>query len=391
MRDLGLLELFAEKAENRAGLRRLVDFPSVIRHLSDSLKRELDFRMEAANVDRLAEVLERYSRLAVPSVYHELSTQAAARARASSTACPSATRPTCPSATHGCPPADRVVLPADPRRRLLPRRPAPRQPALVGRQRLLPRLRHGRRGRPEASASCAAARDGVLAGGRRVPRRDRALSSPDAGAARRLRPRPVRARDLARSVRRCARAVAAGDPARPDPPGDHADRRPPRRPAPGRAGADGEGARADAARGDDARPRARPVLRRRPASSLKMLVERVRHAADPKRVFYEGQKAMLRFRRLRPGRGADGRRAAGPSPRGRPARRSRRSRRRSGASVRRLALAARRAAAIIATGFSASTTSAPGLGRRPRSAIAAAALSGLLIVDFFWPRGGRGS
>jgi ubiquinone biosynthesis protein len=75
MRDLGLLELFAEKAEHRDGLRRLVDFPSVIRHLSASLKRELDFRSEAANVDRLAGVLERYPRLAVPSVYHELSSK----------------------------------------------------------------------------------------------------------------------------------------------------------------------------------------------------------------------------------------------------------------------------------------------------------------------------
>ena len=75
MRDLGLLELFAEKAEHRDGLRRLVDFPSVIRHLSDSLKRELDFRMEAANVDRLGEVLERYPRLDVPCVYHELSSK----------------------------------------------------------------------------------------------------------------------------------------------------------------------------------------------------------------------------------------------------------------------------------------------------------------------------
>jgi ubiquinone biosynthesis protein len=75
MRDLGLLELFAEKAEHRHGLRKLVDFPAVIRHLSDSLKRELDFRMEAANVDRLREVLERYSRLDVPSVVHELSSK----------------------------------------------------------------------------------------------------------------------------------------------------------------------------------------------------------------------------------------------------------------------------------------------------------------------------
>jgi predicted unusual protein kinase regulating ubiquinone biosynthesis (AarF/ABC1/UbiB family) len=73
-RDLGLMELFAEKAEHRDGLRRLVDFPAVIRHLSESLKRELDFRSEAANVDRLREVLGRYSRLDVPTVYHELST-----------------------------------------------------------------------------------------------------------------------------------------------------------------------------------------------------------------------------------------------------------------------------------------------------------------------------
>ena len=75
MRDLGLLELFAEKAEHREGLRRLVDFPSVIRHLSDSLKRELDFTTEATNCDRLGEVLERYSQLDVPSVYHELSSK----------------------------------------------------------------------------------------------------------------------------------------------------------------------------------------------------------------------------------------------------------------------------------------------------------------------------
>ena len=132
-----------------AAARRL---PSVIRHLSESLKRELDFRMEAANVDRLGEVLERYSRLAVPSVYHELSSKRllvlelrrrrphprhAGRARA----------------LRGCAPADRVVLPAGARRRVLPRRPAPRQPALVGRLCLLPRLRHGRRGRTRRSAS----------------------------------------------------------------------------------------------------------------------------------------------------------------------------------------------------------------------------------------------
>jgi predicted unusual protein kinase regulating ubiquinone biosynthesis (AarF/ABC1/UbiB family) len=73
VRDLGLLELFAEKAENRDELRRLVDLPAVIGHLSDSLRRELDFRQEAANVERLRDVLGRYSRLDVPGVHHELS------------------------------------------------------------------------------------------------------------------------------------------------------------------------------------------------------------------------------------------------------------------------------------------------------------------------------
>ena len=73
MRDLGLLELFAEKAEHREGMRRLVDIPAVIEHLSDSLKRELDFAQEASNIERLGQVLAPYSRLSVPSVYAQLS------------------------------------------------------------------------------------------------------------------------------------------------------------------------------------------------------------------------------------------------------------------------------------------------------------------------------
>src|SRR5436189_1881802 len=35
MRDLGLLELFAEKALGREGLRETVDIPALVRHLSD--------------------------------------------------------------------------------------------------------------------------------------------------------------------------------------------------------------------------------------------------------------------------------------------------------------------------------------------------------------------
>lgn len=72
-RDLGLFELFAEKTANRPTFRKVVDIPAVVEHLSTSLKRELDFRMEATNIDRMHAVLEPYERLEVPAVYHELS------------------------------------------------------------------------------------------------------------------------------------------------------------------------------------------------------------------------------------------------------------------------------------------------------------------------------
>src|SRR5712691_10284040 len=74
LRDLGLLELFAEKTEHRAAFRQIVDLPAVIEHLSDSLRRELDFRQEAQNIDRMREVLAPFPRLGVARVYHELST-----------------------------------------------------------------------------------------------------------------------------------------------------------------------------------------------------------------------------------------------------------------------------------------------------------------------------
>jgi ubiquinone biosynthesis protein len=74
MRDLGLLELFAEKALRRPGLRGAVDIPALVQHLSASLRRELDFREEAANMERMREVLAPYSRLEVPALYADLST-----------------------------------------------------------------------------------------------------------------------------------------------------------------------------------------------------------------------------------------------------------------------------------------------------------------------------
>ena len=48
-------------------LRDLIDIPAVVEHLSESLRRELDFRQEAANLERMRDVLEPYDRLAVPA------------------------------------------------------------------------------------------------------------------------------------------------------------------------------------------------------------------------------------------------------------------------------------------------------------------------------------
>src|SRR4029079_14293735 len=56
-RDLGLLALFAEKAEGRDALRELFDIPAVVEHLSSSLRRELDFREEAENIERMRTTL----------------------------------------------------------------------------------------------------------------------------------------------------------------------------------------------------------------------------------------------------------------------------------------------------------------------------------------------
>jgi ubiquinone biosynthesis protein len=74
-RDLGLFALFAEKAEGREALSSLVDIPAVVEHLSASLRRELDFREEAANIERMREVLDRFSRLAVPWVHSQVSSR----------------------------------------------------------------------------------------------------------------------------------------------------------------------------------------------------------------------------------------------------------------------------------------------------------------------------
>lgn len=74
MRDLGLFELFAGKTASRPAFRRVIDLPAVLDHLSASLKRELDFRTEDENIERMRKVLEPYPNLDVPRIHERLST-----------------------------------------------------------------------------------------------------------------------------------------------------------------------------------------------------------------------------------------------------------------------------------------------------------------------------
>lgn len=74
-RDLGLLEQLAAKAADRPVFREVVDLPAIVEHLSSSLRRELDFRDEATNLERMRAVLAPFDRLDVPDVHHELTTE----------------------------------------------------------------------------------------------------------------------------------------------------------------------------------------------------------------------------------------------------------------------------------------------------------------------------
>jgi predicted unusual protein kinase regulating ubiquinone biosynthesis (AarF/ABC1/UbiB family)/nucleotide-binding universal stress UspA family protein len=74
LQDLGLLELFAEKTAGRPAFRQVVDLPAIIEHMSTALRAELDFRKEAANIERMRQVLLPYPRLDVPGLHPEYST-----------------------------------------------------------------------------------------------------------------------------------------------------------------------------------------------------------------------------------------------------------------------------------------------------------------------------
>ncbi|MCP9475692.1 MAG: AarF/UbiB family protein, partial [Nitrospira sp.] len=72
--DLALFEIFARQVGRRPALQQVVDIEAVFKHLSTSLQRELDFRQEIENIQRMRTVLADYDRLAVPAVHQELST-----------------------------------------------------------------------------------------------------------------------------------------------------------------------------------------------------------------------------------------------------------------------------------------------------------------------------
>lgn len=74
VQDLGLLEMFSREASERPAFRQVVDLPAMIDHLSGALRRELDFRQEAANIERMRQVLESFPRLDVPRVYADILT-----------------------------------------------------------------------------------------------------------------------------------------------------------------------------------------------------------------------------------------------------------------------------------------------------------------------------
>jgi len=117
---------------------------------------------------------------------------------------------------------------------------------------------------------------------------------------------------------------------------------------------------------------------------LKRYAARIRESADPKRLFYEAQKAKVRVGRfLESIERMTGARAGPRFQVDFPAMASLETTIRR--AVRRLALAVGAAATIVATGYAAASNQAPDW-LTTTMGIGAAVLSGLLIADFLWPR-----
>ncbi|HEX9259420.1 MAG TPA: AarF/UbiB family protein [Acidimicrobiales bacterium] len=72
--DLALLDAFARRIAAHPRIRSLLDVQSIVAHLSATIIMELDFRHEAANLERLRAIVAGYSRLGVPELHPELCT-----------------------------------------------------------------------------------------------------------------------------------------------------------------------------------------------------------------------------------------------------------------------------------------------------------------------------
>ena len=73
--DLALLEMIVGPAGRSRRLNRIIDLPSLAEQMSRALRDELDFGEEARNIVRMGEIVEGYSRVAVPRCHREISTR----------------------------------------------------------------------------------------------------------------------------------------------------------------------------------------------------------------------------------------------------------------------------------------------------------------------------
>ena len=73
--DLALLGAAMRPVARSNRVRRVIDLPSLVDELSGSLRRELDFGEEAANLERMERVLSTYPRVDVPACHTGLSTE----------------------------------------------------------------------------------------------------------------------------------------------------------------------------------------------------------------------------------------------------------------------------------------------------------------------------
>ncbi len=73
--DLALLETIVGPAGRSRRLNRIIDLPSLADQMSRALRDELDFGEEARNIVRMDEIVEGYSRVAVPRCHREISTR----------------------------------------------------------------------------------------------------------------------------------------------------------------------------------------------------------------------------------------------------------------------------------------------------------------------------